>query len=100
VLPPDGVYATLFQRRGKTLLSASSIGINPTFGDGSRAIESFILDFDGDLYGEPVKLHFVKRIRAQKKFAAVDELVAQMGEDVAQARTIFDRQGLNAGSEG
>jgi len=100
VLPPDGVYATLFQWRGKTLLSASSIGSNPTFGDGPRTVESFVLDFDGDLYGEPVKLHFVERLRAEKKFAAVDELVAQMGEDVAQARAIFDRRRLSAGSGG
>jgi riboflavin kinase/FMN adenylyltransferase len=97
VLPMDGIYATLFQCGGKTFFSASSIGTNPTFGDGPRTIESFLLDFDGDLYGESVKLYFVKRIRAEKKFVSVDDLVAQMRLDVAQARGILDECGLSAG---
>lgn len=100
VLPLDGIYATLFQCGAKKYYSASSIGTTPTFGDGPRTIESFLLDFDGDLYGEPVKLYFVKRIRAEKKFASVDALVAQMHEDVARARTIFDEGGLRAGGAG
>ena len=100
VLPLDGIYATLFQCGAKKYLSASSIGTNPTFGDGPRTVESFLLDFDGDLYGAAVKLYFVKRIRAEKKFATVDELVAQMGEDAARARAIFDASGLRAGTAG
>jgi riboflavin kinase/FMN adenylyltransferase len=74
-----------------------SIGTNPTFGDGPRTVESFLLDFNGDLYGEPVKLYFVKRIRAEKKFVSVDDLMAQMRLDVARARGIFDECGLRAG---
>ncbi len=96
VLPLDGIYATLFHCGAQRYLSASSIGTNPTFGDGPRTIESFLLNFNGDLYGEPVKLYFVKRIRAEKKFASVDALVAQMRQDVAQARVIFDESGLRA----
>ena len=100
VLPMDGIYATLFHCGAKRFLSASSIGTNPTFGDGPRTLESFLLDFDGDLYGEAVKLYFVKRIRPEKKFASADELVAQMGEDVARARAIFEECGLRAGTAG
>ncbi|HJX10362.1 MAG TPA: bifunctional riboflavin kinase/FAD synthetase [Candidatus Binatia bacterium] len=100
VLPLDGIYATLFQFGAKRYLSASSIGTNPTFGDGPRTVESFVLDFDGDLYGEPVKLYFVKRIRAEKKFASVDDLVAQIHQDVARARVIFAESGLRAGGAG
>lgn len=100
VLPADGIYATLFQRGAKRHFSASSIGTNPTFGGAPRTVESFLLDFDGDLYGEPVKLHFVKRIRAEKQFASVDELVAEMRRDVARARAIFDECGLRAGGGG
>jgi len=100
VLPLDGIYATLFQCGAKRYFSASSIGTNPTFGDGPRTVESFLLDFDGALYFEPVKLHFVKRIRAEKKFASVDALVAQMHQDVARARVIFDESGLRAGGAG
>ena len=100
VLPLDGIYAALFQFGAKRYLSASSIGTNPTFGDGPRTIESFLLDFDGDLYGEPVKVHFIKRIRGQEKFASADELVARMQEDVARARAIFEESGLCAGTAG
>ena len=100
VLPLDGIYATLFQCGAKRYFSASSIGTNPTFGDGPRTVESFLLDYNGDLYGEAVKVYFVKRIRAEKKFASVDELVAQMREDVARARAIFDESGLRAGGAG
>jgi riboflavin kinase/FMN adenylyltransferase len=94
VLPLDGIYATLFQLRERRLLSVSSIGVNPTFGDGPRTVESFMLDFNGDLYGESVKLFFVKRIRKEEKFASVGQLVAQMHQDVARARAIFDDLGL------
>ena len=100
VLPLDGIYATLFQCGAKRYFSASSIGTNPTFGDGPRTVESFLLDFDGDLYGEPVKVSFVKRIRAEQKFASVDDLVAQMHQDVARARVIFDKSSLRAGGAG
>ena len=89
LLPPDGIYATLFQVKNKQRLSVSSIGVNPTFGEGLRTVESFILDFDNDIYGEPVKLAFVKRIREEKAFAAVDDLIKQIHEDVKAARAIF-----------
>ena len=94
VLPLDGIYATLFQVREKKFLSVSNVGVNPTFGQGPRTVESFILDFQNDLYGDWVKLFFVKRIREEEKFASVDELVEQMGADVASARAVFEKLGL------
>jgi riboflavin kinase/FMN adenylyltransferase len=94
VIPPDGVYATILQIGAEQRLSVSNIGVNPTFGAGPRTIESFVLDFDGDIYGESVRLSFVKRLRAEKKFASVDQLVAQMHEDVKNARALFDGLGL------
>jgi len=89
VVPLNGIYATLLQIKNEQWLSVSSIGVNPTFGDGPRTIESFILDFDGDIYGEPVKLSFVKRIREERKFVMIKDLVAQMHEDVNRAKAIF-----------
>ena len=89
VVPVNGIYATLLQIKNEQWLSVSSIGVNPTFGDGPRTIESFILDFDGDIYGEPVKLSFVKRIREERKFVMIKDLVAQMHEDVNRAKAIF-----------
>jgi len=91
----DGIYATLFHLGERRFLSASSVGLNPTFGAGPRTIESFILNFDNDIYGEAVKLSFVKRIRDEMKFASVEALIAQIRADVECARTIFDELDLH-----
>ncbi|MBM2802869.1 MAG: Riboflavin biosynthesis protein [Deltaproteobacteria bacterium] len=95
VLPLDGIYATLFQLRERRLLSVSSIGVNPTFGAGPRTVESFILNSNEDIYGEPVKLSFVKRIRAERKFDSVDDLIAQIRRDVDNAKAVFAELNLN-----
>ena len=94
VVPLNGIYATLIQVKNKQWLSVSSVGVNPTFGDGPRTVESFILDFDGDIYGERVKLAFVQRIRDEKKFVLVKDLIGQMDEDVKRAKTLFKELGL------
>jgi riboflavin kinase / FMN adenylyltransferase len=94
-LPLDGIYATLFQLGEKTLTSVSSIGMNPTFGDGPRTVESFILNFDADIYGEAVKLSFVKRLREEKQFSSADELIAQIRSDVKDAQAVFSDLNLN-----
>ena len=89
VLPLDGIYATLFQLGERQYLSVSSIGVNPTFGAGPRTVESFILNFNGDIYGEAVNLSFVRRIRAEQRFDSVDGLVSQIQRDVDDAKAIF-----------
>ena len=94
VVPLNGIYATLIQVKNKQRLSVSSVGVNPTFGDGPRTVESFILDFDGDIYGERVKLAFVQRIRDEKKFVLVKDLIGQMDEDVKRAKALFKELGL------
>ena len=89
VIPLNGIYATSIQFKNKRWLSVSSVGVNPTFGDGPRTVESFILDFEGDIYGEWVKLSFVQRIREEKKFVTINDLIAQMHEDVKRAKAVF-----------
>jgi riboflavin kinase/FMN adenylyltransferase len=89
VVPLNGIYATLIEVKSKQWLSVSSVGVNPTFGDGPRTVESFIFDFESEIYGEAVKLFFVKRIRDEKKFVTVEDLIAQMHRDVNQAKVIF-----------
>ena len=93
-VPLKGIYATLIQVKDKQWLSVSSVGVNPTFGDGPRTVESFILDFDGDIYGERVKLAFVQRIRNEKKFVLVKDLIGQMDEDVKRAKALLKELGL------
>jgi riboflavin kinase/FMN adenylyltransferase len=90
VLPLDGIYATLFHLGARDLPSVSSVGCNPTFGPGPRTIESFIFDFHEEIYGERVRLSFVKRIREEKKFAAADDLVEQIRADVRSAKKILE----------
>ena len=92
-LPADGVYAAWLLRSGGVgdrLPSAVSIGHKPTFhSSGFSVVEAFILDFDGDLYGEQVKLEFVERLRGQEKFADADALIAAMRDDVERTRRIL-----------
>jgi len=90
VLPRDGIYATLFQLGERQLPSVSSIGVNPTFGEGPRTVESYIFNFNENIYGEAVQLSFVRRIRDEMKFASVDALAAQIRQDVGNAKTILD----------
>jgi riboflavin kinase / FMN adenylyltransferase len=89
VLPMDGIYATLFHLGGRVLPSVSSVGLNPTFGAGPRTVESFIMDFDEVIYGQPVQLSFVKRLRDEIKFASASELVAQIQKDVQNAEAVL-----------
>ena len=96
VLPADGIYATLFHLDERVLLSVSSVGLNPTFGAGPRTIESFILEFNEDIYGASIKLAFVKKIREEKKFASIEELTSQIRRDVASAQAIFETTRLVA----
>lgn len=89
VVPLNGIYATSIEVKSRQWLSVSSVGVNPTFGDGPRTVESFIFDFESEIYGEAVKLSFVKRIRDEKKFSTVEDLIAQIHGDVEQAKVIF-----------
>ena len=91
VTPIDGVYAAWaelqpFTPRAQKHPAAVSIGERPTFAGRRRVVEAFLLDFDGDLYGQQIRLHFVSRLRGQERFDSVQALIDQMGRDVAQAR--------------
>jgi riboflavin kinase/FMN adenylyltransferase len=98
VLPLDGIYATLLHLGERELLSVSSIGINPTFGEGPRTVEAYIMDFNEDIYGASVRLSFVKRIREERKFDSVPALVAQIGADVESAAAIFRELRITRGT--
>jgi riboflavin kinase/FMN adenylyltransferase len=89
-LPADGVYAgTLVDADHDERPAALSIGSRPTFYEqGETLLEAYVLDFDGDLYGQYVKVRFVARLRGQEKYDRVDDLVAQMARDVEATRGI------------
>jgi riboflavin kinase / FMN adenylyltransferase len=86
-IPADGVYAAWIQHRGKTHRAAVSIGTNPTFAGKERRVEAYVLDFDGDLYGERVALDFVAHLREQRMYEGPEWLIRQIELDVAQTRT-------------
>jgi riboflavin kinase/FMN adenylyltransferase len=86
-VPAEGIYAAwLVRGHGERLPAAVSIGTNPTFAGQERRVEAYVLDFDGDLYGERVALDFVSRLREQRTYPGVEPLVEQIREDVAQTR--------------
>jgi riboflavin kinase / FMN adenylyltransferase len=92
-LPAPGIYAGWYERPdGSTHRAAVSVGRRPTFygADGELLVEAYLLDFSGDLYGEPARLSFVHRLRDELAFDSVDGLVAQMGRDVDRVRDLLD----------
>jgi riboflavin kinase / FMN adenylyltransferase len=87
-IPADGVYSGWLLRDAAAdrLPAAISIGTNPQFSGKDRRVEAFVLDWDGDLYGERVELDFIARLREMRRFDAVEMLVAQIEDDVRQTR--------------
>jgi len=95
VIPKFGVYATATLIDGAWRRSITNIGVRPTFGgDAEPSIESYICDFDRDLYGDVLRVRFLHRIRDEKKFSGIDELKAQIQKDSARALNYFDRPGV------
>jgi riboflavin kinase/FMN adenylyltransferase len=89
-IPADGVYAAWLIRRDQRLPAAVSIGTNPTFSGRQRRVEAYVIDFDGDLYGERVALDFVAHLREMRRYDAVEPLVRQIEQDVVDARAILE----------
>ncbi len=83
--PGHGVYAAWAHGHP----AAVNVGVRPTFDTGrGLLVEAYLLDFDGDLYGQTLRIAFLERMRGEKRFDSVDDLVAQMRRDVDQARDI------------
>ena len=92
-LPPDGVYATWAYIDGGAYQSMTNIGHNPTFGDRKHAVEVYIVDYQGDLYGRELKIEIMERLRDEKKFSTMEELKQQMAEDVKRGKAILGSKG-------
>ncbi len=86
VIPPNGVYVTKCFVGDIEYNSVTNIGFNPTLGGEIRSIETFIFDFDHDIYGESIRVVFYKRIRGEVKFGSIDDLISQMHQDVSFAK--------------
>jgi riboflavin kinase/FMN adenylyltransferase len=84
--PGDGVFAVRAHLRGTPHPGAANVGPNPTFGEEARKVEVHLIDFHGDLYGQPLAVDFLRRLRDTRPFAGVAELVEQLRHDIEQAR--------------
>lgn len=92
LIPRDGVYAAhaFIEGRGPARASAVHIGPNVTFGEQVRKVEAHLIGFEGDLYGRTVELDILGLIRPTRKFEGLDDLLAQIGADVAEAQAIAE----------
>lgn len=88
VMPPNGVYATVTYVKGKCFSSVTNLGGKPTIKKGGELIETHILEFSGNLYGEEIEVGFLKRIRSIKAFATKAELCKQLADDKKMRKKI------------
>ncbi|HEX4036199.1 MAG TPA: riboflavin kinase, partial [Solirubrobacteraceae bacterium] len=92
LVPPDGVaspghgvYACLADGRP----AAVNVGVRPTFGTGrAELIEAYLLDFEGDLYGQELRLRFIERLRGEQRFETAEALIEEMRRDVERTRAV------------
>lgn len=91
LLPASGVYAVRVRTGEGWHGGAANIGTKPTFGGSAVTVEGHLLDWSGDLYGQEVRVEFLERLRAERRFASVSELVAQIQRDVEEARVVLAR---------
>jgi len=92
LVPGDGVYVTVARLGRRSIDSVTSIGSTPTFGGAERVIEAHIFAELGELYGKPLVLEFLERLRDQKKFETPAALAEQIAIDVARAREVLAAQ--------
>jgi len=100
LVPGEGVYSGAATVGDATHPCAISIGHTPTFDGRTQQIEAHLLDFSGDLYGQPMRLEFHRYLRGQQKFESTDELVAQLQRDVAGIRRDAEGSGLPGSAAG
>jgi riboflavin kinase/FMN adenylyltransferase len=88
VVPGHGVYACRVRLPDGTLVpAATNVGVRPQFVTGrGELIEAFLIDWSGDLYGERIRIEFLRRLRGERRFESVEGLIEQMGRDVDEAR--------------
>jgi riboflavin kinase / FMN adenylyltransferase len=102
LVPLPGVYIVDVEIDGRLHRGVANVGFNPTFGENSLGLEAHVLDFDRDLYGNEVAVCFRERIRDERKFGSVEELVGQMGQDVQRAgesRIAFAKEAAGCGRD-
>ncbi|HEX7313247.1 MAG TPA: bifunctional riboflavin kinase/FAD synthetase [Pyrinomonadaceae bacterium] len=92
VIPRGGVYVTATLIGGDWRRSVTNVGVRPTFErEAEPSVETFVMDWGGDLYGDVVRVRFLHRLRDERRFSGVEELKRQIERDAARARKYFER---------
>ncbi len=95
VLPKRGVYVTIAEVDGLLYRSVTNVGVNPTFENSQNIkVEIHFIDKDINLYGKIVRLHFLKRIRDEKKFPTTELLTEQIQKDISYAKNLFKKNNM------
>lgn len=91
ILPPNGVYVSLTSVKGMDIPGITNIGQNPTVGVSKvKRVETFLFDFDEDLYGASIKVHLISKFREEKEFESVETLKDQVEKDIQKGRSYFN----------
>lgn len=89
IIPKEGVYVTKTFCDGAYYISVTNIGLNPTFeGVEKVSIETHLLDFNRDIYGDEIRVHFIEFMRGEVRFHSINELIAQLNKDIQLARSL------------
>jgi len=91
--PKPGVYTVRVDVEGVPHFGVTNVGYNPTFGDSALSIETHILDFSRDIVGQEIRLSFLHRLRDEKRYSSVEELTAQISQDIRDARKWIEEKG-------
>lgn len=95
VIPRQGVYVTATLIEGAWRRSVTNVGTRPTFERaGEPSVETFVINWEGDLYGDVVRVRFLHRLRDERRFASVEELKSQIDKDLSRAVRYFERGGV------
>lgn len=93
IVPAFGVYATKVHFGDQCRMAVTNVGVRPTVrdNDGRVTVEGFILDFSGDLYGQPLRMEFFHRLRGERKFPTLQALADEIAHNAQQTREYFSR---------
>lgn len=95
VIPANGVYVTGTLIEGQWRRSVTNVGTRPTFETGSEpSVETFVINWAGDLYGDVIRVRFLYRLRSEQKFDSLESLKAQIAKDVERTQDYFERAGV------
>jgi len=92
-IPKNGIYVTRTLIDGRWLPSVSNVGVRPSVENGANVnCETYILEFDGNLYGQNIRVEFIKRLRDEIKFESIELLTKQINKDIEEAKKFFETE--------